>query len=145
MSYEDQAVSRLQQGIATPIAHLRPDLPNQTSRIVRGEVTITWPFNSVSKSIAFLVAEADVRLRRDRGQVRIQLNGPAAAAVASVGLGGGDEVVLSLDGVEWAEDGSTIGLPGSLLQWQLQYSRKLQLHVSPHGAVSPSSPFTRCR
>ncbi|KAI7782106.1 hypothetical protein LA080_013914 [Diaporthe eres] len=115
---------------ATPIAQLAPELPDQATRKVHGEVTITWPFSSVSKSVAFLLAEPDFRLRRDKGQVRIQLNGPSAEAVGSLELGSGDEVTLDLDGVEWARDEEPARPPGSRPDWQLKFVGKLTLKVT---------------
>lgn len=114
---------------ATPIAQLGPELPEQGTRKVHGEVTITWPFSSVSKSLAFLVAEPDFRLRRDKGQVRVQLNGPSAEAVGALELGSGDEVTLGLDGVEWAKDEEPARPPGSRSDWQLKFVGKLTLKV----------------
>lgn len=114
---------------ATPIAQLAPDLPDQATRKVHGEVTITWPFSAVSKSVAFLLAEPDFRLRRDKGQVRIQLNGPSAEAVGALELGSGDEVTLGLDGVEWARDEEPARPPGSRSDWQLKFVGKLTLMV----------------
>lgn len=114
---------------ATPIAQLGPDLPDQGTRKLHGEVTITWPFSSVSKSVAFLVAEPDFRLRRDKGQVRVQLNGPSAEAVGALELGSGDEVTLDLDGVEWARDEEPARPPGSRSDWQLKFAGKLVLKV----------------
>ncbi|KAK3685540.1 hypothetical protein B0T22DRAFT_537851 [Podospora appendiculata] len=120
----------LESRAATPIAQLSPDLPDQASRAVRGEVTITWPYNSVTHTFAFLVAEPDVRLRRAKGQVRIELHGPSAKAVAECGLGGGDQVLFSLDGVEWATDASPGRMPGARLEWQLRFNDKLQLQAT---------------
>ncbi|KAL1852846.1 hypothetical protein Daus18300_012009 [Diaporthe australafricana] len=115
---------------ATPIAQLAPDLPDQATRKVHGEVTITWPYSSVSKSVAFLLAEPDFRLRRDKGQVRIQLNGPSAEAIGDLELGSGDEVTLDLDGVEWAKDEEPARPPGSRSDWQLKFAGKLTLKVT---------------
>ncbi|KAG6356872.1 hypothetical protein INS49_014747 [Diaporthe citri] len=115
---------------ATPIAQLAPELPDQATRKVHGEVTITWPFSSVSKSVAFLLAEPDFRLRRDKGQVRIQLNGPSAEVVGGLELGSGDEVTLDLDGVEWARDEEPARPPGSRSDWQLKFVGKLTLKVT---------------
>lgn len=115
--------------IATPIAQLNPDLSDQPSRIVRGEVGITWPYNSVTETLAFLVAEPDVRLRRARGQVRIELHGPSAKAVSECGIGAGDELIFSLEGVEWAKDTSPGRIPGSRVDWQLLFNQKLVLQV----------------
>ena len=127
----------LSDGIDTPIAQLGPDLPNQKSRVVRGAVTITWPYSSVRRSSAFLLAESDVRLRRSKGQVRVQLHGSSAQAIVDCGLGGGDEVVLSLDGAGWVEDDSTSRPQGSLANWQLKFSEKLLIQVT---GPSPEAP-----
>lgn len=120
---------------ATPIAQLNPDLPDQPTRKVHGEVTITWPYSSVSKSVAFLLAEPDFRLRRDKGQVRIQLNGPSAEAIGDLELGSGDEVTLALDGVEWAKDEEPARPPGSRSDWQLKFVGKLALKVGYSGLI----------
>jgi len=117
----------------TPIALLSPGIDNQASRVVQGEVTITWPYNRVKNTLAFLLAEPDVLLRRVRGQVRVELHGAAAKAVAECGLGGGDNVKLSLNGVEWAKDESPGRIPGARLDWQLQFAEKLVLQVSMAG------------
>ncbi|AEO63427.1 uncharacterized protein THITE_2108666 [Thermothielavioides terrestris NRRL 8126] len=114
----------------TPIAELNPDLLDQASRVVRGNVTITWPYNSVTKTLAFLLAESDVRLRRARGQIRIELRGPSAAAASECGLGAGDELLLGLDGAHWAKDVSRGRIPGARVDWQLQFSEKLILQVT---------------
>ncbi|KAH6626995.1 hypothetical protein B0J18DRAFT_156680 [Chaetomium sp. MPI-SDFR-AT-0129] len=121
--------SELSLRTATPIAQLSPDLADQASRVVRGEVTITWPYNSVTKRFAFLIAEPDVRLRRARGQIRVELQGPSATAAAESGLGAGDELVFSLAGVEWAKDASPGRIPGARAEWQLQFSCRVDLQV----------------
>ena len=112
-----------------PIAQLNPDLPNQAARAVRGEVTITWPYNSVTKKLAFLIAEPDVRLRRAKGQIRIELQGPSAKTASESGLGAGDELLFSLDGAEWSKDASPGRIPGARVEWQLQFNQKLALQV----------------
>ncbi|KAL2023844.1 hypothetical protein VTK56DRAFT_1111 [Thermocarpiscus australiensis] len=113
----------------TPIAQLNPDLPDQASRVVRGEVTVTWPYNSVTKTVAFLLAEPDVRLRRAKGQIRMELHGPSAKAVSECGIGAGDELLFSLDGVAWARDVSPGRIPGARLDWQLEFNERLVLQV----------------
>ncbi|KAK3906433.1 hypothetical protein C8A05DRAFT_11835 [Staphylotrichum tortipilum] len=113
----------------TPIAHLGPDLPDPASRVVRGEVTITWPYNSVTRTLAFLLAEPDVRLRRAKGQIRIVLQGPSAKAASESGLGAGDELLLGLAGAEFSKDVSPGRIPGARVDWQLQFDQKLVLQV----------------
>lgn len=113
----------------TPIADLSPDLPDQNTRAVTGEVTLVWPYNTATKSLAFLLADPDARRRRQKGQVRVQLNGPSAKTVAHIRLGAGDTVAIALDGVDWVKDSSVVRVPGSRVDWQLQFSDKLILQV----------------
>lgn len=119
----------------TPIAQLDPDLPDQTSRVVRGEITITWPYNSVTKTLAFLLAEPDVRLRRAKGQIRIVLHGPSAKAATDCGLGAGDELLFSLAGADWAKDVSPGRIPGARVDWQLQFNQRLMLQVCANAGL----------
>lgn len=129
MSSASSGFPLLQVRSATPIAGLHPGLPDQHVIAVTGEVTLVWPYNSATKSLAFLLADPDVRLRRDKGQVRIQLLGASAKAVADIRLGAGDTVALALDGVEWVKDNSIVRIPGSRVDWQLQFSEKLILQA----------------
>lgn len=128
-STDDATEQLLASKNATPIAQLDPDLADPATRKVHGEVTVTWPYSALNKSFAFLLAEPDFRLRRDKGLVRIQLNGPSAEAVGKWELGSGDEVTLALAGVEWAQDDEPARRPGSRLKWQLKYATKLVLKV----------------
>ncbi|KAK4204280.1 hypothetical protein QBC40DRAFT_192315 [Triangularia verruculosa] len=127
---EDESVAALlATKVATPIAQLGPDLSDQPSRAVRGEVGITWPYNSVTETFAFLLAEPDVRLRRARGQIRLELHGLSAGILSKCGLGAGDELLFSLEGATWAKDTSPGGIPGSRVEWQLQFNEKLVLQI----------------
>ncbi|KAF7561304.1 hypothetical protein G7046_g2835 [Stylonectria norvegica] len=113
----------------TPIAQLCPDISDQTTRILDGTLTIVWPFSVVSKSIAFILAERDFRLRRERGQVRIKFRGAAATAIAESGVAGGDDIRLSLGGVRWEKNETQTQLAGSTLEWQLEFTNRLLLNV----------------
>ncbi|KAI3321810.1 hypothetical protein HD806DRAFT_502012 [Xylariaceae sp. AK1471] len=115
----------------TPIAELCPDLPDPRTKAVRGVVTITWPYNSVKGTFAFNLAEPDFRLRRNKGQVRIDFTGRAAKATGGCGLGSNDEVLLSLEGAAWeaAEANKRQSLPGADLGWRLVFSEKLSLKI----------------
>lgn len=125
----DAAEQLLSSKIATPISQLNPELSEKETRAVHGEITITWPYSFVTKTFAFLLAEPDFRLRRNKGQVRIQLQGPSAEAVGKWELGSGDEVTLALDGVEWAKDEESARPAGSRSEWQLKFAAKLMLKV----------------
>jgi hypothetical protein len=119
----------INSSVATPIAQLTPSLVDQSKRSIQGEVTITWPYSSGKQTAAFLLAEPDIRLRRVKGSARIQLRGACARAVADLGLGGGDEAIISLDGAEWAQDDTVPPSQVSRLEWQLTFSRRLYLQV----------------
>lgn len=108
---------------------LDPNIQDQSTRAVTGEVTIVWPYNSITKTLAFLLAEPDVRLRRSKGQVRVQLRGSSAKAVSALKLGGGDTVALALEGVDWVKDSSSVRIPASRVEWQLVFTEKLVLQV----------------
>lgn len=129
MAEAQSALEVLRGTEATPIAQLRPDIEDASSRVVDGVVTITWPYSIVTKSMAFILAEHDFRLRRERGQLRIELHGAAAQALASSSIGGGDEVRVSLDGAVWEEHQAATRLPAGTLAWQYTFSNRLLLHV----------------
>ncbi|KAI1377195.1 hypothetical protein F4677DRAFT_415585 [Hypoxylon crocopeplum] len=125
-------LQRLKEATKTAIADLNPDLKEPASRAVRGVVTITWPYNSVKGTFAFILAEPDYRLRRSKGQVRVNLSGPSAKAAGESGLSSGDEVLVGLDGAEWEpeEAKKRLSLSGAGISWQLKFSEKLLLQVA---------------
>ncbi|KAI2473863.1 hypothetical protein F4781DRAFT_379170, partial [Annulohypoxylon bovei var. microspora] len=114
------------------IADLNPELPEPASRAVRGVVTITWPYSFVKGTFAFILAEPDYRLRRNKGQVRINLTGASAKAASESGLSSSDEVLVSLDGAQWEPEQvkKRQSLPGAGVDWQLKFSEKLLLQVT---------------
>jgi hypothetical protein len=129
MSSTSSGFALLELKSQTPISNLRPDLSEQNLRVVTGEVTLVWPYNIATRSLAFLLADPDARRRREKGQVRVQLQGPSAKAVAGIRLGGGDTVAIALDGTDWVKDSSVVRVPGSRVDWQLQFTDKLILQV----------------
>ncbi|RYP71279.1 hypothetical protein DL769_004716 [Monosporascus sp. CRB-8-3] len=116
----------------TPISTLTPDISDPASRVVRGIVTVTWPYNSVKNTSAFILAEPDYRLRRKGGQIRVNFTGPAARALGECGLGGNDEIYLSLDGAEWEPENARRrqSVPGAGVDWKLKFSDKLLLRAN---------------
>jgi hypothetical protein len=124
-------VTALKSTSHIPIAQLTPLLVAPSTRSVKAIVTLTWPYSSATGSVAFLLAEPDFRLRRTRGQVRAQFSGSSAKAVAKSGIASGDEVILSLDGVEWVEDEAPFATPGRGLEYDLKFTERLLLQVSP--------------
>jgi hypothetical protein len=94
-------------------------------------VTLTWPYSSATGSVAFLLAEPDFRLRKSRGQVRVQFSGSSAKAVAKGGIASGDEVTLCLDGVQFVHDEAAVATPGRGVECELRFAERLLLEVSP--------------
>ncbi|KAL2062620.1 hypothetical protein VTL71DRAFT_5692 [Oculimacula yallundae] len=117
-----------------PIAQLSPSLTTPATRAIKAVVTLTWPYSSATGSVAFLLSEPDFRLRRTRGQVRVRFSGSSAKAVAASGIASGDEVVLSLDGVEWVSDDATIVTPGRGVEFELRYTERLLLEFKQEGS-----------
>jgi hypothetical protein len=111
------------------IPELRPDLSALSTRRFKGVVTLIWPYSSSNSSLTVLLAEPDFRLRKTRGQVRVQFSGSSARTVFEAGIGSGDEVTLSLEGAEWIKDDSGPQTPGRGIEWNLKYSERLALQV----------------
>lgn len=110
-----------------PIAQLTPLLTAPASRSLKAVVTLTWPYSSATGSVAFLLAEPDFRLRRTRGQVRVQFSGSSAKTVSKSGIASGDEVILCLDGVEFVQDEQTVSTPGRGVEFELRFTERLFL------------------
>ncbi|KAK4991635.1 Histone deacetylase complex subunit [Elasticomyces elasticus] len=134
-----------------PIASLTPTQSNAQDICIDAVVTLLWPYSSGTRQCALLFAEPDFRLRYKKGQVRVCFSGASAQAVATSGIGIGDEVSLRLDGAEWVQSGNAVKTPGRSIDWELVYDRKLQLHIRRNGeivkdvAVNEPSPGTSPR
>lgn len=128
-----------------PIAQLAPTIPTPDAKAVAAIVTLIWPYSSSTKTCAVLLAEYDFRLRRRKGQVRVQFTGPSATAVAESGIGIGDEVTLGLAGAKWLADAGDIKTPGRSVDWELLYDYKLVLEVriGPFGAEKHFAEYVR--
>jgi hypothetical protein len=100
------------------------------SKFIRGIITIIWPFSSSAGKASFLLADPDFRLRYRKGQVRIQLQGSAALAVAKSKLAIGDEVALGLKGARLVETEAGVSTPGKSVDLELRFGHILSLEVS---------------
>ncbi|KAF9691413.1 hypothetical protein EKO04_010813 [Ascochyta lentis] len=116
-----------------PIAALRPKLDALDSKQMQGVVTLIWPYSSSQRQFALLLAEPDFRLRRNKGQVRVRFSSTSARALATTGVGIGDEVVLSLHGAQFVHDGA-VSTPGKSVDWELAYTQTLAISVRRNGA-----------
>ncbi|KAJ4010305.1 hypothetical protein NW752_004979 [Fusarium irregulare] len=121
--------SLLDQGEAIPIAQLNPESSGQENRVIYGTITITWPFSILTKSIAFLLAERDFRLRRENGQVRVRFHGAAAKAISEASLGAGDDIRVSLEGGHWEKNETQTQIAGSTIAWQLEFTNRLVIGI----------------
>ena len=113
---------------STPIAELNPDLKSDESSVT-GMVTLIWPYASFKSTFGLLLVESDFRLRSKRGQVRVHFQGSSAKTVARSGISSGDQLLLSLQGAQWAKDSTAATTPGRGIDWQLQYGERLVLQV----------------
>jgi hypothetical protein len=116
----------------TPIAQLSPELPSVESQHFRATVTLIWPYSSSARQLALLLVEPDVKLRRRNGQVRARFSGASAKAIATAGVGIGDEVVLSLRGAQFVTEG-VISTPGKSIDWELEYSQTVVIRIFRNG------------
>ncbi|KAI8933024.1 hypothetical protein NX059_009673 [Plenodomus lindquistii] len=114
------------------IADLSPALPALETRQFRASVILIWPYSSSQRQFALLLADPDFRLRRKNGQVRVRFTGSSAKAIATTGVGIGDEVLLSLRGAEFVKDGA-VQTPGRSIDWELEYGQTLTVQVFRDG------------
>jgi len=127
-----------------PIAKLRPELEHADERYVSGVVTLIWPYASATKSLSLLLVEPDFRLRRHQGQVRVRFNGASAKAVARSGISSGDQLLLSLRGIQWEKDASVATTPGKGIEWEIRYGERVQLQVrDPYANALQMLIFTK--
>lgn len=114
------------------IAELQPELSARASKQFKAAVTLIWPYSSSQRQFALLLAEPDFRLRRKKGQVRARFHGSSARALATTGVGIGDEVILSLKGAQFVQEG-TVNTPGRSIDWELEYTQTLSVQVFRDG------------
>ncbi|KAF1996424.1 hypothetical protein P154DRAFT_623196 [Amniculicola lignicola CBS 123094] len=118
----------------TPIAELSPELSAPDSRHFKAVITLLWPYSSSTRQCAFLLADSDIRRRRNRGQVRVRFAGSSARIVAEKGIGIGDELVLGLKGARFVRDEEEVRTPGRSIDWELEYKQTLVLQVFRDGS-----------
>jgi len=119
----------IQDTSCVPIAQLSPNLAAPSTRSIKAIVTLIWPYSSSNASLTVLLAEPDFRLRKTKGQVRVQFAGSSARIVFEAGIGSGDEIILSLDGAEWMKHEATPQTPGRGIEWDLKYTERLVLQA----------------
>ncbi|KAL5117440.1 hypothetical protein ACEQ8H_004605 [Pleosporales sp. CAS-2024a] len=116
----------------TPIAELNPELSARDTKQFKAAVTLIWPWSSSQRQFALLLAEPDFRLRRNKGQVRARFSGSSAKALATTGVGIGDQVILSLRGARFIQE-DLVSTPGRNIDWELEYTQTVAVQVFRHG------------
>ncbi|KAI9676396.1 MAG: hypothetical protein M1817_000553 [Caeruleum heppii] len=119
----------LLQSCHTPISQLAPFIGTPSTRSVTTIVALIWPYSSSKRTLTVLLVEPDYRLRRHRGQIKVQFAGSSALAVANAAVEIGDEFVLGLEGALWLRDDVPSSTPGSGLEWELSFSERLVLEI----------------
>jgi hypothetical protein len=112
----------------SPIAELEPG--HRSSKSIKGIVTLIWPFSSSSNQAAFLLADPDFRQRYKKGQVRVQVQGAVARALANSHFGIGDEIILSTRGARWVDIEAGVSTPGKGLDSELLFKDEIVAEVS---------------
>jgi hypothetical protein len=115
------------------IAELHPELSARDTKQFKAAVTLIWPYSSSQRQFALLLAETDFRLRRKKGQVRARFSGSSAKALATTGVGIGDEVILSLRGAQFVQE-DIVSTPGRSIDWELEYTQTVAVQVFRDGA-----------
>ncbi|RKF64523.1 hypothetical protein GcM3_131006 [Golovinomyces cichoracearum] len=116
-----------------PIAQLSPALASITSQSIEAIVSLTWPYNSASSSITFLLSEPDFRLRKEKGQVRVQFSGSCGKIITKERVSSGDRLVVGLEGVEWIKDDLSMTIPGNSIEYKLRFSERLLFQFQREG------------
>ena len=111
------------------ISEISPISSSNTNGYIEAVIVLIWPYSSSSRSLSLLLADKDVRLRRSKGQVKVNFDGKCAEAVALTRLEIGDTVKLGLLGASWMRTGEEVSTPGRKIEWDLQFSLKLTLEV----------------
>lgn len=108
------------------LAELDPAAIVGTSAHLSAVVTLKWPFSPSSSSLSITASEEDFRLRLDRGQLRVNFNGPCASAVEARGLQIGDKVVINLEGASYEELANATSRD---VPWALTFTSRLVMKV----------------
>ncbi|KAF2841191.1 hypothetical protein M501DRAFT_1000355 [Patellaria atrata CBS 101060] len=112
------------------ISSLDPKVTPESASI-KAVITLIWPYSSSTRTCSLLLADQDFRLRRHKGQVRVQLTGASGQAVAKSGIGIGDEVEVSLSGAQFVDRDEEQGAktPGKSVDWELRYGRRIAIKI----------------
>ncbi|KIX09833.1 uncharacterized protein Z518_00914 [Rhinocladiella mackenziei CBS 650.93] len=126
-----------------PIAQLSPCPTASSSSYILANIALVWPYSSSTDTLALLLADTDIRLRKFKGQVKVVFRGGCAREVAKSHIGIGDLVKLALTGCEWKETGDAVSTPGKKIDWDLEYRARLVLQLLRDDKVTFTIDYTR--
>jgi hypothetical protein len=112
-----------------PIAQLSPDLEDSSEKSFLATVALVWPYSSSAKCVSLLLVEPDVRLRRDKGQIKVTFHGHIAEKVAESHIGIGDTVCLALKGSKFVNSEGLPQTPGRSVAWDAHFENGVSLEV----------------
>ncbi|KAI9891888.1 MAG: hypothetical protein M1814_002273 [Vezdaea aestivalis] len=124
----------------TAIADLHPATPSGSA--INTVVALIWPFSASKHTISLLLVDPDVRLRRHRGQVRVELHGPLADAVQGAHISSGEEIVLELEGAEFIDNASMASTLGRGIEWDLRFRMRLSMQIRGNGILRKELDLT---
>ncbi|KAH8696869.1 hypothetical protein GQ44DRAFT_733550 [Phaeosphaeriaceae sp. PMI808] len=112
------------------ISKLKPELPESMN--FKATITLLWPYSTLARQFALLLAEPNFRLRGKQGHVKVHFSGPSAEAVAGTGVGIGDEMMLSLRGAKFVQKRFASVLVNTI-DWELLYTQTIVAQMFRNG------------
>ncbi|KAJ5575638.1 Telomere end binding protein [Penicillium sp. DV-2018c] len=113
-----------------PIAQLSPDLEDSAEKYFLAAVALVWPYSSSARCVSLLLVEPDVRLRRDKGQIKVTFHGHIAEKIAESHIGIGDTVHLALKGAKFVNSESIPQTPGKSVAWDAHFEDGVSLEIN---------------
>jgi hypothetical protein len=99
--------------------------------LLKGLITIKWPYASSAQNLTFLFADEDIRKRASGGQVKVTLLGEAAAMLDQIESG--EEISIAPSN---ADSMVVEGITEPRMKWHITFPSGCILRVS-HESGSP--------
>lgn len=104
---------------------------NQTcaGHYLEAVVALIWPYSSNTRRLSLLLVEEDVAIYKKVGQVKATFYDRAARELATLRVGIGDKVRVSLENVQVTHNDSVVSTPGRKTHWELHFRRSIHIEV----------------
>ncbi|KIW44264.1 uncharacterized protein PV06_05286 [Exophiala oligosperma] len=123
------------------IASLSPTTTGAASYIL-ASVALVWPYSSSTRTLALLLADSDIPVRKPRGQVKVIFHDGSAREVAKTKVGIGDLLHLGLAGCKWQENKDNISTPGKKISWNLVFQGQVTAEILRDNAEATTINYT---